>query len=94
MPLIPKGKRAGVLEEVSPEDALAQGLCPETGLPLEGRDIEGWIGTLWPRTPSEEAARRIGLLRDFAKSLVKSVTPETPTPPRARAGVTIEGGTR
>ena len=62
MPMV-KGK------SVQPADAIRQGLCPETGEPLKGIDIEDRIRSLWPGERSKEAVERIAMLRDYAKQV-------------------------
>lgn len=55
--------------EYSPDDAVAHGYCPETGIDLKGVNIEDHIGRLWPRGDcgNPEIRRRIELLRSHAK---------------------------
>lgn len=55
--------------EYSPDDAVAHGFCPETGIDLAGVNIEDHIGRLWPYgdKSNPEARRRIELLRTYAK---------------------------
>lgn len=58
---------------VSPDDAIKEGCCPETGQPLAGVNIEAHIHALWPHLDQNdpnhaEALRRANLLREFAKS--------------------------
>jgi hypothetical protein len=53
--------------ELTAEQAIAHGLCPETGVPLDGLDTEAHIALLWPRTPNEDAVKRIQMIRDWAK---------------------------
>lgn len=60
MPMI-KGKH------MEPADAAKRGLCPETGIDLNGVDIEDHIRSLWPGARSPEAVERIAMLRNYAK---------------------------
>src|SRR5258708_1240508 len=58
-------------KEMSPDAAIAAGLCPETGVSLAGLNIKNHIGRIWPNfarheSPSPEAKRRMGLLVQFA----------------------------
>lgn len=65
-------------EHISPDDAIAKGLCPETGRDLSGiNDIESHIKSLWPRGGSPEAERRIALLRAFDKKRATESAKET-----------------
>ena len=48
--------------ELSPEDAIARDLCPETGVPLASVNVQDHIVRLWPKGRSDEAIKRIGLL--------------------------------
>ena len=50
-------------------EAIARGLCPETGKVLEDiEDIEAHITQLWPSARSPEAVSRIAMIRDWVKS--------------------------
>jgi hypothetical protein len=53
-----------------PPDALATaGRCPETGISLAGLDLEAHIASLWPGARSEEAKRRIELIRAHGRKV-------------------------
>lgn len=54
-------------DEISPEDAVKRGLCPECARPLADVIIEDEIARHWPRTPNADATKRIDLMRDWAK---------------------------
>jgi hypothetical protein len=56
---------------LTPDDAIAQGLCPETGVDLYGVNIEDHITRLWgtherQELRNPEVFRRQQLLRDYA----------------------------
>jgi hypothetical protein len=54
-------------QPISPDDLIAAGRCPETGVELEGRDLEGHIASIWPIEPGPEAKRRIELIRAYGR---------------------------
>lgn len=59
-------------KEITPDAAIALGLCPETGISLKGVHILHHIQRLWGNfdrheKKSVEAMRRMALLRQFAK---------------------------
>lgn len=58
---------------MSPDDAIAAGLCPETGIPLAGVNIADHIRRTWqsaidPGPPGDEPRRRIKMLKDWTKA--------------------------
>jgi hypothetical protein len=58
---------------ITPDDAIANGFCPETGISLRGVNIEEHISRTWKAQPAadpsgDEPRRRMQLLRDFKKT--------------------------
>jgi hypothetical protein len=53
--------------ELTPDEAIAIDLCPETGRPLAEVNPEEWVNHLWPSPTamSAEAARRRKLILDW-----------------------------
>ena len=56
----------------TPDELIALGRCPETGIPLKGVHIEHHIARTWVTQPNadpsgDEPRRRIAMLREYAK---------------------------
>ena len=51
--------------QLTPEQAIARDLCPETGAPLADLNIQDHITRLWPKGRSDEAIARIGMLNKW-----------------------------
>jgi hypothetical protein len=61
-----------------PPDALAAaGRCPETGISLNSLDLEAHIASTWPGARSEEAKRRIELIRAYGRKLATAAAQAT-----------------
>lgn len=54
--------------DVSPDELVKQGRCPECARPLEELRINDHIASHWIRTPDAEGLRRINLLLEAAKA--------------------------
>jgi hypothetical protein len=52
---------------IAPDVLAARGMCPETGIDLNGVDMETHIRNLWPGARSTEAERRIELIRAYRR---------------------------
>ena len=52
-------------QDLTPDEAVAKDLCPETGRLLATVNPEEWVNALWPHGMSEEAARRRKLIMDW-----------------------------
>lgn len=57
----------------TPDELIAAGRCPETGIVLAGVHIENHIARTWTAafpngTAGDEGRRRVQLLRDWAKA--------------------------
>jgi len=64
--------------ELTPEEAIALDLCPETGRPLAEVNPEEHVNALWPKGISPEGARRKQMILDWHADHPK--TPATPGP--------------
>jgi hypothetical protein len=62
--------------ELTPDEAIALDLCPETGKPLAEVNPEEHVQALWPRGASEEGMRRKKMILDWHAGHPK--TPATP----------------
>lgn len=57
--------------ELKPEEAIARGLCPETGIALATVNVQDHITRLWPKLRSDEAVARINLLTKWEQENAK-----------------------
>ena len=69
--------RQGALD-LTPDEAIARGLCPETGVPLASLNIQDHIARLWPKARSDDAIKRIDLLTKWETDNAKPAAPATP----------------
>lgn len=64
--------------DMQPDDAVAQGLCPECARPLAETNPEEHIAAHWPRGMSDEARRRAELIRSHAKKQADEAAANVP----------------
>lgn len=70
--------------ELSPEEAVARDLCPETGVPLADVSIQEHITRLWPKTRSDEAVKRIDLLNKWETEHAQPAEPADEKPAKGK----------
>ena len=62
--------------ELTPAEAVARDLCPETGHPLADLNIQDHIMRLYPKGRSAEGIERIGLLQKWEADHAEAKAPE------------------